>query len=156
MGVDTNLYLSAQIEPEAIAFALAKAMGEQPQKVQGKDNIFSGEDYIKTCDFAPASMWYIEIPKHDDMPHCQPRLHRSNDNALGPCWLLIARAHAEVIAIFRTVAEALGGVLVWNDCDDYGRYYHGPEDYGFTRVCDATYAIERAHITQEDIEKAAY
>ncbi|KKL79278.1 hypothetical protein LCGC14_2016380, partial [marine sediment metagenome] len=138
MGVDSVLYLSVQLAPEAIAFSLAKAMGEQPRlDSRGEENIFSGDDYIKTTEFAPASMWNIKVPKHDGIIHCRPSLHHSNEFTFGPCWLLMARSYVDVIAIFRTVAEKLGGLLVYRDYDNGGQLFQSLEDYGFTCVHEA-------------------
>ena len=157
MGVDSELYLSAQIAPEAIVYSLAKAMGEELKlDSEDKENIFSGRHYIKVTEVAPASMWNIEVPEHKGVAHCRPTLHHTNSFPFGPCWLLMARSRAEVIAIFRTVADSLGGLLIYRDCDDAGRLFQPLEDYGFTRVHDAACATEKAFIKPEDKHEASY
>lgn len=160
MGVDANLYLPLQLSAEHIAYSLARAMGEEVRLVEGEENVFSARDYLRTTEHSPASMWRVEIPTHNGTPHCQPSLHLSN-SPFGPCWCLIARARPEVLAIFRTVGERLGGFLVWQDCYDDGHLYGPPGNeecspYPWQAAHDAACHTPVAHIKPEDISRAAY
>ena len=152
MGVDANLYLGNHIQPEVIAYTLAKAAGVDPDEGKDKPNVYSASQYIKTHDFSPATYWNIVVNESGPRYH----FHRSDDlNPFGPTWLLSGPSRDEILSVLRVVAERLGGFLVWRDSDDLGEFYQGPEDKGFASYWNIAYNTPKAEITDKDKEHAA-
>jgi len=153
MSVDTKLYIGNQVEPEVIAYTLAKAVGIEPNLEGTEPNIHSASKYLKTHDFSPASYWNIVVDEHTIRYH----LHRSHDmNPFGVTWLLSGKARPSIIAAFRVVAESLGGLLIWKDSDDIGTLYQGPENQGFQSYWQAAYDTKEATITSQDEAHSEY
>lgn len=142
MGVDTELYIGMYAQPEHIATAVAIAAGVPPRLIEGKPNILTGSYFISKAlkdDSAP-TFWHITAGDFS----CS--LHLTHDSApLGDaCWLLTRRpAGGASVAVFRAVAEQLGGILVEEDHTSMGELYQVPECRDFTTLSELAYATKR-------------
>jgi len=152
MGVDTRLYLNVNIRAEFIAYAVARAAGIDIPLVKEEPNVFSASKYLEAQSHSPASYWHIIVDENS----FRYSLHLTHESPLGVSWVLTSRSKEDVISVYRTVGEALGGFLVWQDCDDLGQMFQAPEYQDFVALTHIVYNIQPALVTPADIEHAAY
>ncbi len=157
MGVDAHLYVPQSVPLEAVAYSLALAMGNQPELIEGKPNLYHAEKFLESAHFG-LTMWTGKFEKVAGAPHCFPNVHslNSTENFPWAAWLVSAKSRAEVIAIFRTVAQQLGGFVEWQDCTSEGIYFCGPDEKTWSGYTDAAYETETAVILPEDHKHEAY
>jgi hypothetical protein len=84
-------------------------------------------------------------------------IHYTNDFYFGNTWYLSRKALPGTIAVLRTIAEQLGGLLITNDCTDECVLYPYPRNNkGFTIYEELINLIEKAVITDNDKKISAY
>ena len=165
MGVDASYHFPHQLQPEIALFALAKACGVDPPKIDGDDNVFTAVDFVEApiqgtrqgTRKRPISLGFYDIWFPASPIHTHFYLHNSEDALGSQGWNFSTRSHAGALAAFRALAEAFGGYIIWTDYDDSSTVYGIPEEgLAFGPACKLAYAMEQVTVTPKDSERAAY
>lgn len=160
MGVDTHYYVSqSSMSLETLLTAVLRAAG-QPVDVAGKPNVYQVTQYIRVPgarrDGELTSLGFYALETHIPERRFLCWVHTDHDSPIGPAWMLSGRSRPDVIALFRTVAERLGGVLVWQDSDDQGQLYGGPDSPSLQGWWALAHETPIAWVIAEDINHAGY
>lgn len=143
MGVDATLYiLNPHVSSNEIIAATVIAAGwPLPVDRDGKPDIFMAPRQYFHCKHEIA--FGFGTIEREGRQLCF--VHGDSlDSAVPNAFLLSARSRPETLAIFREVAKALGGFLIWRDSDDEGRLYSRPDDASYTDMWEIVKSMKPA------------
>lgn len=163
MGVSCSYHFPQELDVEVALYALIKAAGLEPPLCDGEQNIFMGTHYLrcptmkKDGEQRPIAVGFYDVELYDGELLRHVYLHNASSSRYPRGWYFSTNSRPGALAVFRKLADAFGGLVIFTDFDDKGQMWGIPEEgLGFVAASKLAYAMMPAVITSEDRKLAAY